>query len=82
VLSALLDQAERAAIPPRDSNGFVDESRGEDDGQVGASVEAYRDFAFGDGDVGRHVDEVTEDLARLSIIDACGGPSGDRGLKR
>src|SRR5438105_15665317 len=68
VLSALLDEAEGAAIPPRDGNGFVDESGGEDDGQVGSSVEAQGDLALGDGDVGRHVDEVTEDLARLSVI--------------
>ena len=67
-LRSLLDQAEGAAIPPRDGDGFVDEARGEDDGQVGSSVEAHRDLAFGDGDVGRHVDEVAEDLARLSVI--------------
>ena len=60
--SALLDEAERATIPPRDGNGFVDQAGGEDDGQVGSSVEAHRNLGFGDGDVGRHVDEVTEDL--------------------
>ena len=65
--SALLDEAERAAIPPRDGDGFVEQSGGEDDGQVSASVEAHRDLALGDGDVGRHVDEVAEDLARLSV---------------
>jgi hypothetical protein len=61
---ALLDEAERAVIPPRDRDGFVEQSAGEDDGQVGSSVEAHRNLAFGDGNVGRHVDEVTEDLAR------------------
>ena len=66
--SALLDEAERATIPPRDGNGFVDQAGGEDDGQVGSSVEAHRNLGFGDGDVGRHVDEVAEDLTRLSII--------------
>jgi len=63
-----LDEAERAAIPPRDGDGFVDETGREDDREVGASVEAHRDLAFVDGDIGRHVDEVTEDLARLSVI--------------
>jgi hypothetical protein len=29
-----------------------------------AAVEAHLDFVLGDGNVGRHVDEVTEDLAR------------------
>ena len=63
-----MDQAEGAAIPPRDGNGFVDQTAGEDDGQVGSSVKAQRDLALGDGDVGRHVDEVAEDLARLCVI--------------
>ena len=66
-LSGLLDQPERAAIPPRDGDGFIDEARGENDGQVGATVEADSNLAFGDGDVGWHVDKVAEDLARLSI---------------
>ena len=30
-------------------------------------MEAHPDFVFGDGDVGRHVDEVAEDLARLGV---------------
>src|ERR1700690_10206 len=61
--AALLDEAEGAAIPPRDGDGFVDEAGGEDDGQVGATVEAHCDLGFGDGDIGWHVDEVAEDLA-------------------
>jgi hypothetical protein len=48
-LSGLLDEAERAVI----GDGFVEESAGKDDGQVGTAVESHRDFAFGDGDVGR-----------------------------
>src|SRR5260370_3912392 len=34
---------------------------------MGAAVEAHGDFPFRDGDVGRHIDEVAEDLASLSI---------------
>jgi hypothetical protein len=33
---------------------------------MGAAVEAHPDFVLGDGDVGRHVDEVWEDLAGLA----------------
>jgi hypothetical protein len=35
---------------------------------VGATVEADPDFIVSDGDVGGHVDEVAEDLARLGIV--------------
>jgi hypothetical protein len=31
-------------------------------------MEAHRDFVLGDGDIGRHVDQVAEDLARLCIV--------------
>ncbi len=31
-------------------------------------MEAHPDFAVRDGDVGRHVDEVAEDQARLGIV--------------
>src|SRR5207244_5374967 len=65
---SLLDQAECAAIPPWDYDGFVDEARGENDWEVGTTVEAHPDLTFGDGDIGRHIDEIAEDLARLSII--------------
>ena len=51
-----MHQAELTAIPPRDGDGFVDETGGEDDGEVGAAVEANSDFGFGDG--GGQVDEV------------------------
>jgi hypothetical protein len=35
---------------------------------MGAAVEAHSDFAFGDDDIGAHIDEVAEDLAGLSIV--------------
>jgi hypothetical protein len=37
-------------------------------GEVGATVEADPDFIVSDGDVGGHVDEIAEDLARLGIV--------------
>jgi hypothetical protein len=55
-------------VPPRDRDGFIDETGGEDDREVCAAVEAHPDFVFGDGNVGRHVDEVAEDLARLGVV--------------
>jgi hypothetical protein len=39
---------------------------------MGAAVEAHADLAFGYGDIGGHVDEIAEDLARLSVILATG----------
>ena len=35
---------------------------------MGPAVEAHSDFAFGDSDIGRHIDEVAKDLASLSIV--------------
>jgi hypothetical protein len=35
---------------------------------VSPAMEAHRDFILGDGDIGRHVDQVAKDLACLSII--------------
>ena len=35
---------------------------------MGAAMELHRDFVVGDGYVGRHVDEIAEDLARLGIV--------------
>ena len=55
-------------MPPSDRDGFIDESGGEDDGQMGPAMESEPDFGVGDGDVGWHIDEVAEDLARLSIV--------------
>ena len=68
-----MDQAECAAIPPWDYDGFVDEARGENDWEVGTTVEAHPDLTFGDGDIGRHIDEIAEDLARLTVRQADGG---------
>src|ERR1700687_5269917 len=56
---AVVNEAKRAIVPPWD---------GEDDGEVGAAMEAHRDFAVRDGDVGGHVDEVAEDQSRLGLI--------------
>jgi hypothetical protein len=63
-----LDQAEAAPVPPRDRDWVIDETGGKDDRKMCAAVEAYPDFVLGYGDVGRHVDEVAEDLARLGIV--------------
>ncbi|MBO0835819.1 MAG: hypothetical protein J2P28_09900, partial [Actinobacteria bacterium] len=35
---------------------------------MGTAMEAYRDFGGRDRDIGRHVDQVTEDLTRLRIV--------------
>ena len=35
---------------------------------MGSAVESNSHFVIGHGDVGRHVDEITEDLARLGIV--------------
>jgi len=35
---------------------------------MGAAMETHPDFVLGDGDVGRHVDEIAEDLARLGVV--------------
>src|SRR5258708_12283912 len=60
---SMLDESEGIVVPPGDGNRFVEDSGGEDDGQMGAAMEAHPDFAIGDGDVCRHVDEVAEDHA-------------------
>jgi len=64
----VLDEAERLAVPPGDGNRFVEDTGGEDDGEVGATMEAHPDFTVRDGDVGGHVDEVTENEAGLSVV--------------
>ena len=38
------------------------------DGKVGAAMETQPDFAVRNGDVGRHVDKVAEDQARLGVV--------------
>ncbi len=63
----MLDEAEGIVVPPGDGNRFVEDSGGEDDGQMGAAMEADPDFAIGDGDVGRHVDEVAEDQPQKAL---------------
>ena len=35
---------------------------------MGAAMEPHRDFVLGDGDVGRHVYEITEYLACLGVV--------------
>jgi hypothetical protein len=65
---ALLDEAEGLVVPPRNCDGFIEEARCEDDGEMGAAMEAHRDFVLGNGDIGRHVDEIAEDLAGLGIV--------------
>ena len=35
---------------------------------MGAAVEPYRHFAFRDGNIGGHIDQVAEDLSRLRIV--------------
>ena len=62
-----MDAAEATAVPPRDYDGFIDETGGDHDGKMGAPVESDW-FIFSNGDVGRHVDEVAEDLACLGIV--------------
>jgi hypothetical protein len=64
----MLDEAKGIAVPPGDGNRFVEDSGGEDDGQMGAAMEAHADFAIADRDVGRHVDEVVEDQAGLGLV--------------
>ena len=63
-----MDQTQGPAAPPRNADGPIEKTRGKDDGEVGAPVEPHSDFIFSDCDVGRHVDEVAEYLARLGVI--------------
>jgi hypothetical protein len=35
---------------------------------MGAAMESYSDFLFGNGDVSRHVDEIAEDLSCLGVF--------------
>jgi len=64
---------------PRNVDGFIEKAGCENDRQMGAAMELHGDFVVGDGYVGRHVDEIAEDLARLGIVVAahaaghCGG---------
>ena len=42
---------------------------------MGSAMKAQRNFVVGDGDVGRHVDKIAEDLACLRVIVAAHAPS-------
>ena len=44
LLRGLSHESETAAVPPRDGDGFVDQTGGEDDGKMGAAVEAHPDL--------------------------------------
>jgi len=63
-----LKEPQGSAVPPRDFDGFIEQSGGENNGKMGAAMEPHRDFVLGDGDVGRHVDEIAEDLACLGTV--------------
>ena len=61
-------------MPPRNFDGFIEEPRCEDDGKMG---EAHSDFVLGDGDVGRHVDEIyTQQRQIWAARDRIQGPLG------
>jgi hypothetical protein len=64
----LFDKSELESLPPRNRNRFVAEVGSKNDREVGAAVEANRDFALADADIGRHVDQVPEDLTGLRIL--------------
>jgi hypothetical protein len=66
--TGLFDQAEGAVIPPRHVDGLIEQAEGEHDWQMGAAVEFNPDFAICDIDLGRHIDEVAEDLAGLTSL--------------
>ena len=58
-----MDKSERQFFPPGDGDGSVEVIGGKNDRQMGAAVEAKRDFLLGDRDVGRHVDQVPRHFA-------------------
>ena len=43
-------------------------------------MEAHRDFAVGDSDVGRHVDEIAKDQARLGPFNTMSVPGPASGV--
>jgi len=63
-----LKEPQGSAVPPRDFDGFIEQPGGENNGKMGTAMESHRDFVLGDGDFGRHVDEIAENLARLGIV--------------
>jgi hypothetical protein len=72
----LLKEPQGSAVPPRDFDGFIEQPGGENNGKMGTAMESHRDFVPGDGDFGRHVDEIAENLARLGIVVAAHRPGG------
>ena len=56
------------ALFDQNGNGLIEQARGQHDGEMGAAVEAHGNFGWRGGDIGRHVDQVAEDLARLGIV--------------
>src|SRR5215470_5916495 len=68
ILSVLFDKAKSAAVPPGHCDRFVKKSRSEHDGEVGTAMETHSNFVFVNSDVGWHVDQVAEYLARLSVV--------------
>jgi hypothetical protein len=54
----LLDKSDLGPFPPRNRNRFIEEIGSKNDREVGAAVEANRDFALADADNGRHVDQI------------------------
>ena len=65
---SLFDQAKGPSVPPRHLNGLIEQAGGEHNWQVSAPVEFDPDFIVRDIDLGRHIDEVAEHLAGLSIL--------------
>ena len=64
----LFDKFELQSLPPRNRDGLLEEIGSKNDREVCAAVEANCDFMPGDGDVGRHIDQVPEDLTGLRIM--------------
>ena len=75
-------QPQLQTVPPRDSDRFVKQPGGEEDGQVGTAVKADLDFAIRYGDVGGNVDQIAKDLAGLRIGIAAHGLGVKGGVKR
>jgi len=70
----LLEEPKGAALPPGHFDRFVEESRGENDREVSSAMEPQRNFVVCDGDVGRHVDQIAEDLACLRVAISAHAP--------
>ena len=55
-----MKEPQGSAVPPWDFDGFIEQPGGENDGKVRTAMKSHRDFVLGDGDFGRHVDEIAE----------------------